>query len=270
MTPTARELVRIVVVGFAVMLALPAAYRIWLAYHPAPERQRKTLCEYLEKSAEANEIRLLMTPLSGWSAEEMKAKPRVCGWLKAHERTVLPWEWTDEARRKDPEGYLKLWRRLFDERKSELESSLKTERKLHERLGDEIEELETVHAQRTNQLAKIEAIAATNSYPMTLAVERLEKGRFWGWNRRTEFKTFETRDAFDAPDGGWTTVERKESAAEIARLAAKSGKRRLSESRLSALEALSARATELLEALSAPPAASSDMLVRELLALMSD
>lgn len=270
MRPTAREIVRIVVVGFAVMLALPAAYRIWLAYHPAPERQRRTLSEYLEKSAAANEIRLLMTPLSGWSADEMKAKPLICGWLKAHERTVLPWEWTDEARRKDPEGYLKVWRRLFDERKSELEAALKTERKRHEKLVDEIEVLETLHAQRTNQLSKIEAIAATNTYPMTLLVERLEKGRFWGWNRRSEFKTFETRDAYDAPDRGWATEERKVSAAEVTRLAEKSKDRLRSESRTATLESLLARTTELLDSLSAPPAASSDMLVRELLSLMND
>lgn len=268
MRPNAKEIVKIVFVGFAVMMAVPAAYRVWLMYHPQPERQRTSLSEYLEKSAAANEVRLLMTPLSDWTSGEAASKPRVHAWLLAHERTVLPWEWTDEARRKDPEGYLKLWRKLFEECRDELKAKLEDEEGRLKALDREIEVMTVLYSHRTNQLSRIAAVVATNSFPMTLSVERKRKGRLWGWNTRTEYVTFAGREDYDSSSRGWATAERREADDESARIEAKFAERRTSVARGEALDALRKRSVEVLKSLSDPPAASSDMLVRDLLALI--
>ncbi len=50
----------------------------------------------------------------------------------------------------------------------------------------------TIHTHRTNQITRLRAIAATNTFPCQIALERLEKGRFWGWNKKVE--TVECKD----------------------------------------------------------------------------
>lgn len=270
MRPSGGEIVKIVFVGFAIMLAVPAAYRLWLVCHPQPERPRPSLSQYFERSAEANAVRLLTTPLAKWSDGERSAKPLIAAWLKEHDRTVLPWEWTDEARRKDPGGYLKIWRKLFEERKSALEAAVKSARKRLADLGDGLAAMTKVQAHRTNQLDRLVAIAATNSFPMTVSVERMEKGRFWGWNTRAESMTFADREGFDSADRGWVTAVRREAAEVDGRIAAKRGEGKAMRERLETLDSLRMRASDVLDALAKPPAVSPDLLARDLLELLTD
>ena len=55
------------------------------------------------------------------------------------------------------------------------------------RLNREFKIITTIHAHRTNQIARLRTIVATNTFPCKVALERIEKGRFWGWNKRVEF-----------------------------------------------------------------------------------
>ena len=98
----------------------------------------------------------------------------------------MPWEWTEEARRKDQKGYAKCWRRIWKERKSRCGDLIAELQKEIKRLGRELQILTAIHAHRTNQIVRISALAATNTFPCRVSVERLEKGRLWGWNKSVE------------------------------------------------------------------------------------
>jgi len=265
MQAPAKEIVKIVVVCLVVMLALPAAYRVWLACHPQPEGPRQTLAEYIGKAAEENALRLLKTPLPKWTEWERQAEPKVCGWLKAHEKTVLPWEWTDEARRKDPEGYLKLWRGLFAEQEAELNVRLKAERRKLKAVEREMRAAEAIHAHRTNQLVRIQAFVATNAFPVTLRIERLEKGRFWGWNTRVETLSIVRREDYDGTGSGFLFRERRLIDEENGRLLAQFALRDDAARRVSAFESCLRRQTETCKALLADPSAEQDRLAKALL-----
>nr|MCR5750457.1 hypothetical protein [Kiritimatiellia bacterium] len=57
----------------------------------------------------------------------------------------------------------------------------------------ELEILITLHTHRTNQIARLRTLAATNTFPCQISVERLKKGRLWGWNHNVE--VVECKDA---------------------------------------------------------------------------
>ena len=59
-------------------------------------------------------------------------------------------------------------------------------------LNRELRALTTIYTHRTNQIACLRALAATNTFPCQITLERLEKGRFWGWNKKVE--TAECKD----------------------------------------------------------------------------
>ena len=61
------------------------------------------------------------------------------------------------------------------------------------RLDRELQILTTIHTHRTNQIARLSALAATETFPCKISIERLEKGRLWGWNKRVE--VVECKDA---------------------------------------------------------------------------
>lgn len=54
------------------------------------------------------------------------------------------------------------------------------------RLNRELQILTIIHTHRTNQIARLQVIAATNTFPCQVTLERIEKGRFWGWNKKVE------------------------------------------------------------------------------------
>jgi len=268
--PTVRETVRVILLGVAVMLAVPLSYRIWLEYHPQPVTPRQTLTQYFEKTAADNTLRLLKTPLAKWMEHERTSEPAVCDWLKSHEKTVLPWEWTDEARRKDPDGYRALWVLLFKEMASDLKARLKTEQTSLKAIERDLSIAETIYAHRTNQLAHVLAVVATNRFPMTIRIERLTKGRLWGWNTRSEMKTFERADDLEASEKGWLAVERRQIREDAAAMTDRTKEKHCASDRATGLQSLASRAEANVDLLlRAQPDAELEM-TKELLRMIEE
>ncbi len=187
------ELVRLFAAVLVVMLAVPLAYHVCVRIWPPDEKPRQTLTQSMEEDIVACCVKLLTKPVGDWSETEARLEPEIHAWLKEQGNEILPWEWTEEARRKDPKGYAKCWRRIWDDLKSRCEDVIEERHDEIGRLERESEALATVHVHRANQIARLRALASTNAFPCQVAVERLEKGRFWGWNKRVE--TVECGDA---------------------------------------------------------------------------
>lgn len=181
-----KELVRTLGIALAAMMVVPLAYRVCIYIWPPEEKPRRTLTEFFKQVESARGIKLLTKPISKWSDDEAKLEPEIYAWLKNQGNEILPWEWTEEARRKDPKGYAKCWRRVWEARKSHCEKLLAEREKELKRLNRELQILTTIHTHRTNQIARLRALAATNTFPCQITLERLEKGRLWGWNKKVE------------------------------------------------------------------------------------
>ena len=119
-----KELVRTLGIALAAMMVVPLAYRLWIYIWPQEEKPRQTLTEFFKEAESARSIKLLTKPISKWSDDEAKLEPEIYAWLKDQGNEILPWEWTEEARRKDPKGYVKCWRRIWESRKSHCEKLL--------------------------------------------------------------------------------------------------------------------------------------------------
>ena len=181
-----KEFARLFGIALIVMLAVPLAYRICIYFWPPDEKPRQTLTQFVEEAKSERSAKLLTKPIAKWTDAETKLEPEIYAWLKEQGNEILPWEWTEEARRKDPKGYAKCWRRIWKERKSNCENLLAQQQKELKRLDHELQILTIIHAHRTNQIACLRALAATNAFPCQVTLERLEKGRFWGWNKKAE------------------------------------------------------------------------------------
>ena len=188
-----KELVRLFGVAILVVVALPLAYRACVYIWPPEEKPRQSLSQFLEEVQTASCVKLLVKPIAKWSDADAKLEPGIYAWLMEQGNEILPWDWTEEARRKDPKGYAKCWRRIWKERTSQCEGLVADNQKELKRLDRELQVLNVVHAHRTNQIARLRSIAATNAFPCQVSLERLEKGRFWGWNKRVE--VVECKDA---------------------------------------------------------------------------
>lgn len=188
-----KESLRLFVVAFIVMMVVPLAYRVFVHFWPPEEKPRQTLAQFLEEAQRASCIKLLTKPIAKWSDAEMKLEPEIYAWLKEQGNEILPWDWTEEARRKDPKGYAKCWLRIWKDWKSRCERLLAEHQEEIKRLERELQILTTIHTHRTNQIARLSALAATNTFPCQIPVERLQKGRLWGWNKFVE--VVECKDA---------------------------------------------------------------------------
>jgi len=181
-----KELLRLLCVAFLVMMLVPLAYRVFVHFWPPEEKPHQSLSQFLEEAQRASCVRLLTKPVAKWSDAEARLEPEIYAWLKEQGNEILPWEWTEEARRKDPKGYAKCWHRIWKGQKSRcgrLIAELQKEIKRQER---ELQILTTIHAHRTNQVARLCALASTNTFPCQVSIERLKKGRLWGWNKYVE------------------------------------------------------------------------------------
>lgn len=194
-----REILKVTALCFCAMLLLPAAYRLWLRSHPESARPRATFSEYVAKAVESRLLVRLKTPVSKWTDEDRAQEPQVFAWLETQAKVVLPWEWSEAARRKDPSGYRAAWADIFRAREKAVAARLRTVRKDLEKAVREVRIAETLHAHGTNELRRIETFVASNAFPMTVSVVRLAKGRLWGWNRREERTVCAT--AADFADG---------------------------------------------------------------------
>ena len=181
-----KEFVRLFGIALIVMMVAPLAYRVCIYFWPPDETSRQTLTQFLKKAESEHCTRLLTKPVVKWTDAEAKLEPEIYAWLKDQGNEILPWEWTEEARRKDPKGYAKCWQRIWEARKSHCEKLLAERQKEIKHLKRELQILTTIHTHRTNQIARLSALAATNTFPCQITLERLEKGRFWGWNTNVE------------------------------------------------------------------------------------
>ena len=181
-----KEFVRLLGIAVLVMLAVPLAYRVYIYFWPSDAQPRPTLEQFVKEAKSEHCMKLLVKPIAKWTDADVKSEPEIYAWLKGQGNEILPWDWTEEARRKDPKGYAKCWQRIWKERKSHCEKLLVKHQEELERLDRELQILTTIHAHRTNQIVRLRALAATNTFPCQVALEHLEKGRFWGWNKRVE------------------------------------------------------------------------------------
>ena len=181
-----RDYVRIFGVMLIVMVAVPLAYQVCIRLWPPDTKPRKTLTQFFDEAESARCMKLLVKPVVNWSETEARLEPEIYAWLKEQGNDILPWEWTEEARRKDPKGYAKCWRRVWEERKEHCENLFEHHQKEAGRLEQELQLLATVYDHRTNQIVRLRALAATNAYPCQVSLEHIEKGWLWGWNRNVE------------------------------------------------------------------------------------
>ena len=181
-----KDLVLVLGVALLVMLAVPLAYRVVIHFYPPEEKAQPTLAQVLEDAQRARCLNLLTTPVAKWPEAAAKAEPEIYAWLQAQGNEILPWDWTDEARRKDPGGYAACWRRIWKDRKSHFRRRLREQQGELRRLAREHQTLCAIHDHRTNEIARLLTLVATNVYPSQITISRLEKGRLWGWNKHAE------------------------------------------------------------------------------------
>ena len=188
-----KEFARLLGTALIVMLAAPLVYRTYIYFWPPAEKPRLTLTQFFKEAENERCIRLLAKPIAKWTDVEAKSEPEIYAWLKEQGNEILPWDWTEESRRKNPKGYAKCWRRIWKERKCHCEKLLAQHHKELKHLNRELQILTAIHTHRTNQIARLKVIAATNVFPCQITLERLEKGRFWGWNKKVDM--MECKDA---------------------------------------------------------------------------
>ena len=186
MTEEKKSIVKMLCIAFVAMLALPLTYRAWVTFNPPAPSKTFSLAEFFDKATANRSLRLLKTPLDRWTKTDREAEPRIAAWLEAHSKIVLPWEWSSEARQKDPKGYRKAWKRLLGETESSLKDSIARIKKELKRIDRELLINQTLHIHLTNQIAALERNLTTTPVPATVTVERLSKGRFWEWNVRKD------------------------------------------------------------------------------------
>jgi len=209
--PATKETVKMLIIGFVLMMALPVAYRIWLIYHPQPVVDHTSVTQFLERSVAERPVRLLKTPVGRWTDYDKNTEPKIYAWQIKHEKTILPWDWTEEAKRKDPNGFVGLWSDLFVECESELCEQAKRLKKDIKALDRRARINETIYVHDTNQLALIGQCLKTNAFPLTIQIQRLNKGRLWGWNTKIESFSFTNMlEVCDEIKGrGWLLDERE-------------------------------------------------------------
>ena len=197
-----KESARLFCIALIVMLAVPLAYRVCVHFWPPDEKPRQSLAQIFKETESERCVKLLTKPIGRWTEAEVKSEPEIYAWLQERGNEILPWEWTDEARRKDPKDYAMCWRRIWKERKRHCENLLDQQQGELKRLNRERQALITVYTHRTNQIARLRALAATNDFPCQVVLERLEKGRFWGWNKNVEVETCQDAMAILAATNG--------------------------------------------------------------------
>lgn len=154
-------------IAFAVMMLVPLGYRVWIHFNPPPPRPAFSLTKYLSEAKDANVPLLLVKPFSKWSDAEKRRAPEIAAWLETKEKTILPWEWTDEARRKDSERYLKTWEDILEEMDARIDdasedmswSSFKAKwRGKFARLTSRTNETSAVESELAKQSSRLDAL----------------------------------------------------------------------------------------------------------------
>ena len=162
-----KDILLVAVVGFAVMFALPAAYRVWVHYNPPP--QRKPLSAVLHEADGFRREALLATPTDKWTEADAKLAPDIREWLAAHADVILPWEMSEEARKKNWRGYCDSWRLVVGELSDRLE-------RLSSRRSDDAKDAADEHAQKEARADVAELSGARDALvPLTGEIDAAEK-----------------------------------------------------------------------------------------------
>lgn len=188
------ENLRMVALALLAMVVLPLGYRVWSHFHPQPES--KSLTVLLQEVNETRREALLAMPLGEWSEADMKLAPDIHEWLTARKSVILPWEWSEEARKKDAEGFRGLWARILGDQLAEIDGLEADRVRQLEDLRRKAETERILYDHATNQYATA-ALAATNAFPCEIEIEELSPGRFWGWNRSRRTRALVERSALD-------------------------------------------------------------------------
>lgn len=121
---TAKEIRSIAIpcgIGLVLMSALALGFRLSIRRQQDEKAQSANRAEEASESSSAAcavaepidpPERCLVKPLAEWRPDETNAYPSVRAWLEARSRKILPWEWSDEAIAKSPDGYCALWAEL--------------------------------------------------------------------------------------------------------------------------------------------------------------
>ena len=205
-----RELVRVFLIAVLVMMVLPLGYRLFFYEEPPPPSAAEVprLEQILDRITDDWERAILKTPLAKWTARDKEQASEIYAWLTAHSNVVLPWEWTDEARGKNLQGYLDVWEHLFDECVDAVEDEEKVFNREYKKFAAALLNDQTVFTHDTNELMRVyEMIGAVTNYPVTLVCTNLTKGLIWGWNRKEENLSFDSLQAAQE----WCVAEQKET-----------------------------------------------------------
>ena len=123
-------------IALLLMLVVPGAFRVWMAFNPPPSKPSDGMPSALDSAflEVGRAMLLLRKPLETWTVRDRESEPALFAWLGTHAKTILPWEWSASARAKDVSGYVRLWRELLDEQRKILDRSL---REIRRRMRDE-------------------------------------------------------------------------------------------------------------------------------------
>ena len=99
--------VKITIVSLVLMVAVALGFRFFINRRPAAPSQQPPRMEKVPEP-DAPEV-CFVKPLDKWTDAEKAKYPYLLSWLMSKSKTVLPWEWSDEAIAKDPDGYCRLW-----------------------------------------------------------------------------------------------------------------------------------------------------------------
>ena len=159
MKKSTRDVVCVLAIGLAAMFALPVAYRVWIHYNPPTES--RSFSDVLREAGGIRREALLTTPLEKWSEADAKLAPDIREWLAARSDVILPWEWSDEARKKDWKGYCDAWQRVVGEQSDALDDVIDKKTGVMEEAADMAQKMRKAAAggaeQCTNLLAAAES-----------------------------------------------------------------------------------------------------------------
>ena len=201
--------VKLVAVCLVLMVGVPFGIRLVLdRYAPRDEDATLSAAEKMQElfgdgmTPPERSRDLLVRPLDKWTERDIAAEPVLHRWLKAQAKTVLPWDWSEAAKAKDAVGYSKCWKAMIRELSATCDGTVSAAKRRIRALDPEIAEQKGLVARVAVRIAGMNAALATNGVPATVEIETVERGRFWGFNRKIEKRALsgleDLRETIDA------------------------------------------------------------------------
>lgn len=182
-----KETARILTLAIIGMLMVSVFFRLWRVFTPEEVPPTIALQEALDRASLERSLALLKTPLARWNDSDRAREPKVAEWLETQSRTVLPWEWSNEARTKDPQGYADTWVQTLQPFAESWDGRLKAVGKERQQAEGDLSDILRQLRCMTNSFQLAREKLSAGELPVVVTIARLQKGRFWGWNRRESF-----------------------------------------------------------------------------------